>query len=383
MKKVAIIGAGISGLFFANLLRQDSNFEITIYEKNNSINLEKGYGIQLSVNSIELLNKIGFQNLNSSNQFNPKKIDFFSLRNKQKICDLDISIFNTEEAKYTTMQRSSLVEFLKDKLPSNFIQYNKKINKVNHQNESIELTFEDNSSIECNYLVISDGVFSSMKLLIANNDTKPKYFKSVAIRGTIDKKDLKDIDYCNISLFLGSNFHSVIYPVSKDNEFNFIGILRKNLSEDQLKNYSLFDDKNFISSILLDLSNRIEQSILNNLKGIKCFPIFISKKIYRPKQNNIFLIGDAFFAFPPTFAQGASQSIEAAFELYKNFQNGSNEFTNQRIERTKMINKRSKFNHFVFHLSNPFMIFVRDLSMKYLIKNKKFINSYLGKIYKI
>tara|TARA_B100001105_G_scaffold246983_1_gene231221 strand:+ start:318 stop:1469 length:1152 start_codon:yes stop_codon:yes gene_type:complete len=383
MKKVAIIGAGISGLFFANLLRQDSNFEITIYEKNNSINLEKGYGIQLSVNSIELLNKIGFQNLNSSNQFNPRKIDFFSLRNKQKICDLDISIFNTEEAKYTTMQRSSLVEFLKDKLPSNFIQYNKKINKVNHQNESIELTFEDNSSIECNYLVISDGVFSSMKLLIANNDTKPKYFKSVAIRGTIDKKDLKDIDYCNISLFLGSNFHSVIYPVSKDNEFNFIGILRKNLSGDQLKNYSLFDDKNFISSILLDLSNQIEQSILNNLKGIKCFPIFISKKIYRPKQNNIFLIGDAFFAFPPTFAQGASQSIEAAFELYKNFQNGSNEFTNQRIERTKMINKRSKFNHFAFHLSNPFMIFVRDLSMKYLIKNKKFINSYLGKIYKI
>ena len=383
MKKVAIIGSGISGLFFANLLRQDSNFEITIYEKNNSINLEKGYGIQLSVNSIELLNKIGFQNLNSSNQFNPKKIDFFSLRNKQKICDLDISIFNTEEAKYTTMQRSSLVEFLKDKLPSNFIQYNKKINKVNHQNESIELTFEDNSSIECNYLVISDGVFSSMKLLIANNDTKPKYFKSVAIRGTIDKKDLKDIDYCNISLFLGSNFHSVIYPVSKDNEFNFIGILRKNLSGDQLKNYSLFDDKNFISSILLDLSNQIEQSILNNLKGIKCFPIFISKKIYRPKQNNTFLIGDAFFAFPPTFAQGASQSIEAAFELYKNFQNGSNEFTNQRIERTKMINKRSKFNHFAFHLSNPFMIFVRDLSMKYLIKNKKFINSYLGKIYKI
>ena len=28
------------------------------------------------------------------------------------------------------------------------------------------------------------------------------------------------------------------------------------------------------------------------------------------------------------------------------------------------------------------MIFVRDLSMKYLVKNKKFINSYLGKIYK-
>ena len=58
MKKIAIIGGGISGLYIANLLRQSSNYEITIYEKNNSINLEKGYGIQLSVNSIKLLNKI-------------------------------------------------------------------------------------------------------------------------------------------------------------------------------------------------------------------------------------------------------------------------------------------------------------------------------------
>ena len=107
MKKVAIIGAGISGLFFGNLLRQDSDYEITIYEKSNSINLEKGYGIQLSVNSIELLNKIGFQSLNSFNKFNPKKIDFYSLLKKNKICDLNISNFNTEKAKYTTLQRSS------------------------------------------------------------------------------------------------------------------------------------------------------------------------------------------------------------------------------------------------------------------------------------
>ena len=64
MKKIAIIGAGISGLVFANFLRQNSEYEVIIYEKNNSINLEKAYGIQLSVNSIKLLNKIGFQNIN-------------------------------------------------------------------------------------------------------------------------------------------------------------------------------------------------------------------------------------------------------------------------------------------------------------------------------
>ena len=382
MKKIVIIGAGISGLLIANLLRQDSNYEVTLYEKNNSINLEKGYGVQLSVNSIKLLNKINFQTINSQNKFNPNKVDFYSLKNKNKICDLDISVFNTYEAKYTTLQRTTLVEFLKDKLPNNLIQYNKKVNKVSSQNEIIDLTFEGNSSTECDFLIISDGVFSSTKSLIANKDIKPKYFKSLAIRATIDKKNLKDINNSNISLFLGSNFHSVIYPVNKGNEFNFIGILRKNLSENEIKNSSLFKDENFISSILLDLSHQIDQDILNNLKNIKCFPIFTSEEIYHPKQKNIFLIGDAFFALPPTFAQGASQAIEIAFELYKNFQNGSNEFTNTRIKRTKIINKKSKLNHFAFHLSNPFMVFTRDLLMKYLVKNKKFINSYFGKIYK-
>ena len=382
MKKVAIIGAGISGLLIANLLRQDSNYEVTLYEKNNSINLEKGYGVQLSVNSIKLLNKINFQTINSQNKFNPNKVDFYSLKNKNKICDLDISVFNTYEAKYTTLQRTTLVEFLKDKLPNNLIQYNKKVNKVSSQNEIIDLTFEGNSSAECDFLIISDGVFSSTKSLIANKDIKPKYFKSLAIRATIDQKNLKHINNSNISLFLGSNFHSVIYPVNKGNEFNFIGILRKNLSENEIKNYSLFKDEDFISSILLDLSHQIDQDILNNLKNIKCFPIFTSEEIYHPKQKNIFLIGDAFFALPPTFAQGASQAIEVAFELYKNFQNGSNEFTNTRIKRTKIINKKSKLNHFAFHLSNPFMVFTRDLLMKYLVKNKKFINSYFGKIYK-
>ena len=382
MKKIAIIGAGISGLFIANLLRQDSNYDITIYEKNNSINLEKGYGIQLSVNSVKLLNKIGFQNIDQLNNFNPNKIDFYSLQKKQKICDLNISEFNTDNAKYTTLQRSTLIEFLKEKIPSNLIQYNKKIKQVDNKNETVMLTFENNSSAEYDYLVISDGVFSPTKSLVANKQIEPKYFNSIAVRATINQNNLEGIDPNNISLFLGSNFHSVVYPVDKNSEFNFIGILRKNLTNNQLQNYSLFSENSFISSILSELSGQIDQNILENINNIKCFPIFISNEIYDQQHKNIFLIGDAFFAFPPSFAQGASQSIEAAFELFEYINKNSNDFNKRRIKKTKMINNRSKFNHFVFHLSNPLIIFVRDFILRNLVKNKKFLENYLGKIYK-
>ena len=77
MKKIAIIGAGISGLYIANLFKNSLNYEITIYEKNDTINLEDGYGIQLSVNSVKLLNKIGFNKLSDNEKLILKKLIFF------------------------------------------------------------------------------------------------------------------------------------------------------------------------------------------------------------------------------------------------------------------------------------------------------------------
>ena len=382
MKKVAIIGGGISGLYIASLLKQNCNYEIIVYEKNNSVNLEKGYGIQLSVNSIKLLNQIGFQNLTLEEKFNPNRVDFYSLKNKEKICDLDISTFNNVDGKYTTLQRFTLIDFLKNKLPSNLINYNKKVIEVQNVSEIIKVIFEDNSSIECDYLIISDGIFSKTRSLITNKEIKPRYFNSIAIRGNIDQKDLQNIDHKNISLLLGSNLHSVVYPVNKNDQLNFVTILRKSLNIQELTDYNLFNSKEFVSSTLLEISKQIDANIIENLRETKCFPIFVSTEIPQPKNKNTFLIGDAFFAFPPTFAQGASQSIEVAQELYQNFENENHQFNEERIKRTKMINRKSRLNYFAFHLSNPLMCFVRNLIMRYLVKNKKFINSYLGKIYK-
>ena len=382
MKKVLIIGGGISGLYIANLLRKNPNYETILYEKNNSVNLEKGYGIQLSVNSIKLLNKIGFQNISFKEKFFPNKLDFYSLKNKNKICDFDISAFNDLEDKYTTLQRFTLIDFLKNRLPSNLISYNKKVIDVQNNSETIKVIFEDKSSIEGDYLIISDGIFSKTRSLVSDKKIRPKYFNSIALRATISQNDLQNINHNNISLFLGSNLHSVVYPVDKNGPFNFVTILRKNLNSQELADYNLFNTKEFISSVLLEISKQIDRNTIDNLKDIKCFPIFVSTGISQPKNNNTFFIGDAFFAFPPTFAQGASQSIEVAHELYKNFENENNQFNKERIKRTKMIDRKSRLNYLAFHLSNPLMSFVRNLLIKYLVKNDKFINSYLGKIYK-
>ena len=184
MKKIAIIGAGISGLFIANLFKKNPNYQISIYEKNNSVNLKEGYGIQLSVNSIKLLNEIGFNKLDELEKFNPEKIDFYSINNSKKICELSISDFNSENCKYTTLKRSTLINFLKKDL-EDLIKTGYNILKIDQQNQQIKLSFENNEVKECDYLIISDGVFSKSKSLISNNQTKPRLNDTLAIRGTI------------------------------------------------------------------------------------------------------------------------------------------------------------------------------------------------------
>ena len=377
MKKIAIIGAGISGLFIANMFKRNPNYQTTIYEKSTSISLEGGYGIQLSVNSIKLLNEIGFDKLENSEKFTPEKIDFYSNENLKKICELNITDFNSGDCKYTTLKRSSLINFLKKDL-NGLIKTGYNISRIDQKNKQIKLSFENDESIECDYLIISDGVFSKSKTLISSGKAKTKYNNTLAIRGILNKSP-ENIDSKNIALFLGSDFHYVIYPVSPNGDLNFIAIMKYKLSSEDQKNYSLFSDNTFIKKVLQKIP--IENKDL--LKDLKIFPVFVSDDFHKLQSNNVHLIGDAFFAFPPSLAQGASQSIEGAYELFKSIENNTERnFFKNRVKKTKMVNTRSKFNLFAFHLSNPLTTFVRDIFLRRLVKNKKFLESYLGKIYK-
>jgi len=382
MKKIAIIGAGISGLFIANLFKENPDYSLSIYEKNSSIDMEEGYGIQLSTNSIKILNKIGFNALDQNEIFNPEKIDFYESIKDKKICDLNISEFNSKNCKYTTLKRSKLVEFLKNRLDVNIIKYGHDIEKIEKNNNRITLTFNQNNKITCDHLIISDGVFSKSKSLISNDQVKPIYDNSIAIRGNILNSNINKINKKNISLFMGHDFHYVIYPLSNNNEaFNFIGILKYKLTVNEVDNYDFFKEETFIQSIKDKLQGKIPTTILDNLTNIKYFPVFVSNSYLKP-ADNIFLVGDAFFAFPPSFAQGASQSIESGYDLFDNIINNKDNFYDSRVSKVKMVNNRSKINQFAFHLSNPIIIFFRNISLKILTKNKRFLDNYLGKIYK-
>ena len=373
-KKIAIIGSGIGGLTAANLLIKNSDFEIMVYEKEKMLSLEEGYGIQLATNSISILNKIGFRNIGNNDIFNPLKLNFYS--NNNKICDLDLERFNNDSVKYTTLQRSILIEFLKDKLFTNNFRFGKEVRKVSKIKDKLLINFSDNTNDLVDFIIVSDGVFSNTKSIIENKIIKPRYNGSVAVRTVIKFSEEFNYESKNISLIMLPNAHVVIYPVNKQNGFNLVCIVREKLSQN-------YDMHSIIKKKILSKNKNLENLLKGNLK---LWPVYVTEKPIKSIHYNVFYLGDAFYTFAPAFAQGASQSIEAAHELFnllsENKKNIQNLYFKKRLKRTNQINKRSKFNYFVFHISNSLLEILRNFLLVRLVKNKNFIQSYLGKIYK-
>tara|TARA_Y100000816_G_C26066962_1_gene560813 strand:+ start:417 stop:1547 length:1131 start_codon:yes stop_codon:yes gene_type:complete len=373
-KKIAIIGSGIAGLTFANFIKKYTQHDFTIYEKEKSLPLDEGYGIQLSSNAIKILNKINFERIDSQNLYNPEILDFYSINNK-KICELNLAIFNSDQAKYTSLMRSTLIEFLKDEIYSQYLRFNKTIKEFSELKGKILIKFDDNTNDLVDLVIGADGIFSNTRSFFEKKKNKPKFKKAIAIRTVLKSKSELNIDEEKVSIMMGKNCHLAIYPVNKNKELNLVCIIRD-------KKYDPDNIKSLVDKVVSQNSN-LEKVFKGNLKS---WPLYFTPQILPSTNNKVFYIGDAFNGFLPTLAQGAGQSIESAYELFNLIKEDKSDIQNayfqERSKRAKIVRKRSNFNFFAFHFSSSIMQAIRNFFMKFLIKRKSFISSYLGTVYK-
>jgi salicylate hydroxylase len=374
-KKIAIIGAGIAGLTLANLIKKYTDHEFMVYEREESLSLEEGYGIQLATNSIKILNQIHFNKINDEKIFHPKTIDFYSIQN-EKICDLNLSKFNSVEAKYTTLQRSNLIEFLKEDIYTQHLRFGKKIKEVSELKDKVLIKFDDNTNDLVDFVIAADGIFSNTRSFFEKKKVEPKFKKAIAARVILDSKSELDINVENISLMLGNNSHIVLYPINKKKELNMVCIMR-------CKKYEPDNVKQLFQEIVLKQNPKFKNIFENE---IKTWPLYFTPKIIPSSNKKVFYIGDAFNGFLPTLAQGAGQSIESAFEIFNLLKNDKldkdNNYFEIRSKRAKIIRSRSNFNFFAFHFSSSVAQKIRNIILKFLVKRKTFIKAYLNPVYK-
>ena len=107
MKKIAIIGAGISGLLKANLFKRNPNYEITIYEKNILTKDMTG-----KTTNYELVAKVEFT-INPGN----KKFNFIN----KKIMESEADKF--EEKKYEKVIKQNFSTYFSEQLIPELINF--------------------------------------------------------------------------------------------------------------------------------------------------------------------------------------------------------------------------------------------------------------------
>tara|TARA_B100001093_G_scaffold200991_1_gene193061 strand:- start:356 stop:1489 length:1134 start_codon:yes stop_codon:yes gene_type:complete len=374
-KRLAIIGCGIAGLTLANFIKKHSEHEFMVYEKEESLSLEEGYGIQLSKNIIKILNEINFNKISNEKIFHPNTLDFYNIQN-EKICDLNLAKFNTIESKYTTLQRSTLIEFLKEDIYTQHLRFGKKIKEVSELKEKILIKFNDGTNDLVDFVIAADGIFSNTRSFFEKKKNIPKYKKAFAIRAILKSKSILNINEQNISLLMGSNTHIVLYPINKKKDLNMVCIIRS-------KKYDSDNVKSLIEKVVLKQNFDLKKVFDNNITS---WPLYFTPNIVSSSNKKVFYIGDAFNGFLPTMAQGAGQSIESAYEIFnlliKNKLDKTNTYFKDRSKRVKIVRRRSNFNFFAFHVSSSIIQKIRNKLLQFLVKRKTFIESYLGKVYK-
>ena len=249
--------------------------------------------------------------------------------------------------------------------------------EVSELKDKVLIKFDDNTNDLVDFVIAADGIFSNTRSFFENKKkVEPKFKKAIAARIILNSKSELNINDENISLIFGSDCHIVLYPINKKKEINMVCIIR-------CKKYDPDNTKQLIQEIILKQNPKLKNIFDNE---IKTWPLYFTPKILPSTNKKVFYIGDAFNGFLPTLAQGASQSIESAFEIFnllkKDKLDKDNNYYDIRLNRAKIIRSRSNFNFFVFHLSSFIMQKIRNIFLKFLVKRKFFIKSYLGKVYK-
>jgi len=347
---IAIIGAGIAGLALGCILKK-AKIPVVIFEKSTNIS-DYGAGISISQNGIKILKYLDIYDEIVSTSSNPKKAVFFS--DNKKINSFDIDVITTS--------RQVLYKFLYNKYVSidGEILFDHELCDVNI--DKLKLKFSGDKAYKVKHIAACDGINSLCRKKI-DYQKEPVYSGYSVWRAIVERKQN------NTHTFLGPNHHIVTYPIS-DSKISFVAAIKtsKKYKEswksagtyEELKNDLVFSNKDFYSFI-------------NEETPLFKWGIYIRPPIKNIKYNNLTLLGDAAHPIVPFVGQGGCLALEDAYifgnlliKYDSDFNKTQNVYEALRVKRIKTIANMSLRQGYLNHISNPIIVFLRNIVMKYL-----------------
>ena len=347
---IAIIGAGIAGLALGIMLKKN-NIPNVIFERSSDVS-ENGAGISISPNGKRVLEKLEILDelqINSGNS--EKSIFYWNLK--------EITTINTN---VLTTSRKCLHDALLKKyidLGGN-IKFNSELKDINTKQNQICL--KNGEFFKVRHIAACDGIKSICHMTESAINSNPKYSGYYVWRAIFESKQT------SINFHLGSNFHVVSYPVDS-NRVSFVAALK---NDNKFK--ESWKEKGTIDDLLDEVPPRIidKYKSIKESKNIYKWGVYIRPQIEFLFKKNITYLGDAAHPIVPFIGQGGCMALEDAYAFGYLLSKHNNDieiaqknYQELRLKRIRSIHKTSLFQAKLNHLSNPFLVRLRNILMRY------------------
>ena len=314
MSKVAIIGAGVSGLSMANYLEKN-NIDYHLYERRTQNDL-KGHGFILPKEGIEFLsNIINIEDLYKKGSFLKKYIHYNQAGEIMSEKDLD-DVF--------VVSRSALIEILANEIPTEKISYKTTIGLNGFENGKASIQIDDENLVDADIVVASDGSRSRIRR---------KIFQDETMKAVLENEVVNIIENEELASQIENNFLKFHH---EKGGLTF-GVLK--LSSTKILWYCQFDiTKYFINEdytaecirqFMMDnfgdwnalISSIIEGSSYENAHIWRVYELEKLNPFY---HENVVFIGDSAHPLIPFTSQGVTSALKDSFTLTNLLKEGKN-----------------------------------------------------------
>jgi len=304
MKKIAVVGAGISGLSMANYLEK-YKIDYHIYERRKKKDLT-GHGFLIPQEGMDYLYQILDPDLLLRHGNFLKKYIQYSHTGK--------ILAEKELNNVFAILRHSLIDLLAQNISPEKITYEQTIIPDDRQNGKLKLS--DGTDIDADIAVISDGSKSRIRSCLFKDETMKVVRESEVVNIVQDKEIADSIEDDFIK------FHH------EEGGLTF-GILK--LSADTILWYSQFDNEKYminecsaenLRKYMLEVFQNwhpLVPSIIqkSDYKNVHLWRVYELEKLNPFYKDNIVFIGDAAHPLIPFTSQGVTSALKDSFSLTK------------------------------------------------------------------
>jgi salicylate hydroxylase len=352
---VLIVGGGIGGLSAALALSQ-AGHQVHVAEQAPEF-VEVGAGVQLAPNATRALARLGVLEQVEQHAVRPNRLVMMDAVDGAQLTELDVGAeFRARYgAPYIVLHRHDLLSELLAACRADdaiTLETNKRVSAVQPRPDGAEVECADGTHYVCDALIGADGLRSSVRRLIA--DDEPLCSQFVAYRGPVPIERVPvAVQMDTVVVWVGPDLHLVQYPLRRGEIFNQVAVFHSDrYTDDRRDDWGTAEELvEHFDAMCPPVANSIgllDQSVR--------WPMYDRLPIDNWTRGAVTLLGDAAHPMLQYLAQGACQALEDAVQLGADFTPGRDPgeaflaYQAERIPRTARVQRSARSWGELWHL---------------------------------